>query len=87
MQKTRHGERFTVGRKRRIDGQTTPGAQDLTSDPRCAGRGRATQMTLDAPSGGQILDNRHDATETLRAQAARQGTPVALCAGQRVSES
>lgn len=29
MQKTRHGERFTVGRKRRIDGQTTPGVQDL----------------------------------------------------------
>ena len=29
MQKTRHGERFTVGRKRQIDAQMTPGAQDL----------------------------------------------------------
>lgn len=29
MQKTRHGEVFTVGRKRQIDAQTTPGALDL----------------------------------------------------------
>lgn len=29
MQKARHGERSTVGRKRQIHAKMTPGAQDL----------------------------------------------------------